>query len=388
MSLHNLNIKFIFYGGGLGGNAIARAIACRLPFSNNYNISYVETSINEHSCNDIFCGLFHNPSIGKSITSKLKLSSNYINNLTLSEKKILLEFCFKLWLTSSYEYYPENLILKKNISQDQQLELDKLRLYVNIETLTPFMEEVVDFVIASNLPKNLPPGPYLSKGHFILWEHDLKNLFPNCETIYLKIKPKTDQIYMATVLFFVKMKRNLMIEMVKKNIEEAKKEFLSFSEDELKKVLKERSTLAEEEIAEVVKEISKLLKETTELAKSLITATSNQKIKDVIFDYEKKYKEKVFTEKLFFNWIRKDNSYLQYNLGDENKNQSKMATYVFNAINLIVYFEEEQMKKLLKIFDLNLNGIMRDFLQDNAQKNQKMIKNFNVDSLDNTVVTL
>ena len=31
---------------------------------------------------------------------------------------------------------------------------------------------------------------------------------------------------------------------------------------------------------------------------------------------------------------------------------------------------------------------MRDFLQDNARKNQKIIKNFNVDSLDNTVVTL
>ena len=193
---------------------------------------------------------------------------------------------------------------------------------------------------------------------------------------------------MATVLFFVKIKRNLMIDMVKRNIEEAKKEFLSFSEDKLKKVLKEGSTLAEEEIAEVVKETSKLLKETTELAKSLITATSDQKIKTAISNYEKKYKEKVFTEKLFFNWIRKDNSYLQYNLGDENKNQSKMATYVFNAISLIVYFEEEQMKKLLKIFNLNLNGIMRDFLQDNARKNQKIIKNFNVDSLDNTVVTL
>lgn len=318
MSLHKLNIKFIFYTGGLGGNAIARAITCRLPFSNNYNISHVETSINEHSCNDIFCGLFHNPSISKSITSKLKLSSNYINNLTLSEKKILLEFCFKLWLTSSYEYYPENLIFKENISQNQQLELDKLRLYVNLDILTPFMEEVVDFVIASDLPKNLPSGPYLSKGHFIRWEHDLKNLFPNCETIYLKIKPKKDQIYIATVLFFVKIKRNLMIDMVKRNIK----------------------------------------------------------------------KEKIFTEKLFFNWIRKDNSYLQYNLGDENKNQSKMATYVFNAISLIVYFEEEQMKKLLKIFNLNLNGKMRDFLQDNARKNQKIIKNFNVDSLDNTVVTL
>ena len=63
--IYDLNLKFLFYDGGLGGDALARAITCRLPLSNNYDTSYCDKSLNKHSCNDVFSGLLQKKLISK-----------------------------------------------------------------------------------------------------------------------------------------------------------------------------------------------------------------------------------------------------------------------------------------------------------------------------------
>ena len=54
-------------------------------------------------------------------------------------------------------------------------------------------------------------------------------------------------------------------------------------------------------------------------------------------------------------------------------------TYTFDAYKLVVLEQTSLSKELLKIFNLNLNGVVHDFLRKNAELNQKMIKEFNYD---------
>ena len=70
--LYDLDIKFLFWDGGLGGDALVRAITCRLPLSNNYDTSYCNKATNKHSGSDVFCGVLSCKKISNILATKLK----------------------------------------------------------------------------------------------------------------------------------------------------------------------------------------------------------------------------------------------------------------------------------------------------------------------------
>jgi len=193
--IYDLDIKFLFYDGGLGGDVLARAIACRLPLSNNYDISYCDKKLNKHSCVDVFCGLFSCDKISEILTAKLNLSTNIIEKLPINEKKILLEFCFKLWLVS-YKFGEYNDYVFKGQYYDKKVK--PLKLYIGNE-LNDITISLVDHLIKCKLPNNLPKGPYLAKGHHIKYENELKSLFENYQNIYLMVSD--EQEYLMKVLW-------------------------------------------------------------------------------------------------------------------------------------------------------------------------------------------
>ena len=186
--LYDLDIKFLFWDGGLGGDALVRAITCRLPLSNNYDTSCCN-KVNKHSGSDIFCGVFLCQKISNILATKLNLSTNVINELLIDEKKILLEFCFKLWLVSyGFGEYKDYIVKGQGY---EKIKLFKLNVGTELNEITI---PLVDHLIKCNLPDNLPKGPYLAKGHHIRYESELKLLFQNYQNIYLMISEEQEHL--------------------------------------------------------------------------------------------------------------------------------------------------------------------------------------------------
>ncbi|SVA96471.1 uncharacterized protein METZ01_LOCUS149325 [marine metagenome] len=206
--IYDLDIKFLFYDGGQGGDALARAITCRLPFSNNYDTSHCSKSLNKHSCNDVFSGLFQQKTISKELAEKLNLSSEVIIELPINEKQILLEFCFKLWLVSweNSKYDDYNY---KGTKQDYITYIKSYKLVVGQE-LNNVTRQLVNYLMSCKLPSNLPDVPYLAKGHYIKWEEELSTLFSRYENIYITTlddDPKVNiihKLWVVKVLWFIK----------------------------------------------------------------------------------------------------------------------------------------------------------------------------------------
>jgi len=299
--MFNFEFRFIFYSGGCGGDVLARAITPQLPLKEYYDISTVN-SLNRHACQDCFCGLFHLRTIPLELSKKLKLSSNVIHELSLKEKKDLIIFSFKLWL------------YKNKLKLDEHKSVFEFRLYLD-SPITPEVLHVIDEVISSSIPLNLPSGPYLAKGHYISWEEELKKMFPNSETIYISSLP--EQAVKFIKLFRYKTDDQYFLE--------------AFGYNSDNDSLWDFYTL-------------------------------------LINPHKEPYKEHI-------GLYKKDY---------ENKNKSDIATYVFNADDLIV---EERWKKIIvffKIFNIYPSGIMQDFLIHNAEKNRLILKYFDV-SIPNSI---
>ena len=290
--IYDLNLKFLFYDGGLGGDALARAITCRLPLSNNYDTSYCDKSLNKHSCNDVFSGLLQKKLISKELAKKLNLSSANISGLPINEKKILLEFCFKLWLVSweNSEYDDYNY----NGTKENYFEYIKSFKLVVGQELNNVTRQLVDYLKDCKIPSNLPDVPYLAKGHYKTWESELKTLFTRYESIYLTILGnEADTAYKLRafkVLWYIKTGKIGWKEM---GYLSAKHAFKNYSF-----------------------EIIKLVRE---------------------------------------------------------------PTYKFDAYKLVFTYSHRHAEKLFNIFNLNVNGIIDEFLRKNAQINQEMVKEFNYD---------
>tara|TARA_B100000959_G_C14994457_1_gene629527 strand:- start:3556 stop:4455 length:900 start_codon:yes stop_codon:yes gene_type:complete len=293
--IYDLDIKFLFYDGGLGGDALARAITCRLPLSNNYDTSYCDKSLNKHSCNDVFSGLFQKKLISKELAEKLNLSSASISGLPINEKKILLEFCFKLWLVSweNSEYDDYNY----NGTEWQCIESFKLVVGQELNNVT---RQLVDYLKTCKIPSNLPKGPYLAKGHYLRWESELATFFSKYENIYLTISKDDNQInfkdklWAFNVLWYIKT---------------GKTEW-----NELGYISQDRA----------------------------------------------------------FNYFPEALTCLKPELWYQ-------PTYTFDAYKLVVLEQTSLSTELLKIFNLNLNGVVHDFLRNNAKLNQEMVKEFKYD---------
>tara|TARA_B100000809_G_C15068098_1_gene504941 strand:+ start:215 stop:1111 length:897 start_codon:yes stop_codon:yes gene_type:complete len=292
--IYDLNLKFLFYDGGLGGDVLARGITCRLPLSNNYNTSYCDKSLNKHSCNDVFSGLLQKKSISKELAKKLNLSSAGISGLPINEKKILLEFCFKLWLVSweNSEYDDYNY---KGIKEDYFNDIRSFKLVVGQE-LNNVTRQLVDYLKDCEIPSNLPDVPYLAKGHYKTWESELKTLFSRYENIYLTILG--DEIDIAyrlwafKVLWYIKTGKMGWEEM---------------------------------------------------------------------------------------GYLSAEHAFNNYNLFSRVNFLDAEPTYKFDAYKLVFTYSHSYAEKLFNIFNLNVNGIIDEFLRKNAQINQEMVKEFNYD---------